>query len=216
MRLVRMMFIVMLTLGFSMKAKGQSYVLSGKVIDGSNGEPVEYASILIAESGQWAITDGKGAFTIRHVKSGKTTLTVQCLGYRKQTWPMTIRRDVTELTLRLQQETLKLEGVTITAKRVQDEATTSYNIGRTTLDNQQILNISDLATLLPGGKTVNTSLMSDNRLSLRSGTQEKGNASFGTAVEIDGVRLDNNAVMDETMGASTRTVSASNIESVEV
>lgn len=211
-----MMFIVMLTLGFSMKAKGQSYVLSGKVIDGSNGEPVEYASILIAESGQWAITDGKGAFTIRHVKSGKTTLTVQCLGYRKQTWPMTIRRDVTELTLRLQQETLKLEGVTITAKRVQDEATTSYNIGRTTLDNQQILNISDLATLLPGGKTVNTSLMSDNRLSLRSGTQEKGNASFGTAVEIDGVRLDNNAVMDETMGASTRTVSASNIESVEV
>ena len=58
--------------------------------------------------------------------------------------------------------------------------------------------------------------MSDNRLSLRSGTQEKGNASFGTAVEIDGVRLDNNAVMDETMGASTRTVSASNIESVEV
>ena len=151
-----MMFIVMLTLGFSTKAKGQSYVLSGKVIDGSNGEPVEYASILIAESGQWAITDGKGAFTIRHVKSGKTTLTVQCLGYRKQTWPMTIRRDVTELTLRLQQETLKLEGVTITAKRVQDEATTSYNIGRTTLDNQQILNISDLATLLPGGKTVNT------------------------------------------------------------
>ena len=183
-----MMFIVMLTLGFSMKAKGQSYVLSGKVIDGSNGEPVEYASILIAESGQWAITDGKGAFTIRHVKSGKTSLTVQCLGYRKQTWPMTIRRDVTELTLRLQQETLKLEGVTITAKRVQDEATTSYNIGRTTLDNQQILNISDLATLLPGGKTVNTSLMSDNRLSLRSGTQEKGNASFGTAVEIDGVQ----------------------------
>ena len=184
-----MMFIVMLTLGFFTKAKGQSYVLSGKVIDGSNGEPVEYASILIAESGQWAITDGKGAFTIRHVKSGKTTLTVQCLGYRKQTWPMTIHRDVTELTLRLQQETLKLEGVTITAKRVQDEATTSYNIGRTTLDNQQILNISDLSTLLPGGKTVNTSLMSDSRLSLRSGTQEKGNASFGTAVEIDGVRL---------------------------
>lgn len=211
-----MMFITMLALGFSVTVKGQDYVLSGKVVDGSNGEPVEYASILIAESGQWAITDGKGAFTIRHVKSGKTTLTVQCLGYRKQTWPMTIRRDVPELTLRLQQETLKLEGVTVTAKRVQDEATTSYNIGRTTLDNQQILNVSDLSTLLPGGKTVNASLMSDSRLSLRSGTQEKGNASFGTAVEVDGVRLDNNAVMDETMGASTRTVSASNIESVEV
>ena len=206
----------MLVLGFSLEAKAKDYVLSGKVVDAGDGQPVEYASILIVESGLWAITDNKGTFTIRNVKAGKTTLTVQCLGYRKHTWPMTINRDVLDLTLRIQQESLKLEGVTITAKRIQDEATTSYTIGRTTLDNQQILNISDLSTLLPGGKTVNSSLMSDDRLSLRSATQEKGNASFGTAVEVDGMRLDNNAVTDETMAASTRTVSASNIESVEV
>ena len=206
----------MLVLGFSLEAKAKDYVLSGKVVDAGDGQPVEYASILIVESGLWAITDNKGTFTIKNVKAGKTTLTVQCLGYRKHTWPMTINRDVLDLTLRIQQESLKLEGVTITAKRIQDEATTSYTIGRTTLDNQQILNISDLSTLLPGGKTVNSSLMSDDRLSLRSTTQEKGNASFGTAVEVDGMRLDNNAVTDETMAASTRTVSASNIESVEV
>ncbi len=216
MKMVRILLFTMLALGFSMTVKAQDYVLSGKVVDADNGQPVEYASILISESGLWAITDDKGTFTIKHVKPGKTTLTVQCLGYRKQTWPMTIRRNVLDLTLRIQQETLKLEGVTITAKRVQDEATTSYTIGRTTLDNQQILNISDLSTLLPGGKTVNPSLMSDNRLSLRSGTQEKGNASFGTAIEVDGMRLDNNASTDETLAASTRTVSASNIESVEV
>ena len=216
MKMVQKLFVMMLILGFSLEAKAKDYVLSGKVIDADNGQPVEYASILIAESGLWAITDNKGTFTIKNVKAGKTTLTVQCLGYRKHTWPMTINRDVLDLTLRIQQESLKLEGVTITAKRIQDEATTSYTIGRTTLDNQQILNISDLSTLLPGGKTVNSSLMSDNRLSLRSATQEKGNASFGTAIEVDGMRLDNNAVTDETMAASTRTVSASNIESVEV
>ena len=216
MKTVQTVLMMMLTLGFSMTVKAKDFVLSGKVIDSSNGQPVEYASILISESGLWAITDDKGTFTIRHVKSGKTTLTVQCLGYRKQTWPMTINRDVLDLTLRIQQESLKLEGVTITAKRIQDEATTSYTIGRTTLDNQQILNISDLSTLLPGGKTVNPSLMSDNRLSLRSGSQEKGNASFGTAIEVDGVRLDNNAAAGETMAASTRNMSASNIESVEV
>ena len=216
MKMIRTVLIVLLTLGFSLTVKAQDYVLSGKVVDAGDGQPVEYASILITESGQWAITDNKGFFTIRHIKPGKTTLTVQCLGYRKHTWPMTINRDVLDLTLRIHQESLKLEGVTITAKRIQDEATTSYTIGRTTLDNQQILNISDLSTLLPGGKTVNASLMSDNRLSLRSSTQEKGNASFGTAIEVDGMRLDNNAVTGETMAASTRTVSASNIESVEV
>ena len=216
MKTVQTLLIMMFALGFSMTVKAKDYVLSGKVIDADNGHPVEYASILISESGLWAITDNKGVFTIRNVKAGKTTLTVQCLGYRKQTWPMTINRDVLDLTLRIQQESLKLEGVTITAKRIEDEATTSYTIGRTTLDNQQILNISDLSTLLPGGKTVNSSLMSDNRLSLRSGSQEKGNASFGTAIEVDGMRLDNNAATGETMAASTRTVSASNIESVEV
>ena len=216
MKTIQTVLILMLVLGFSLEAKAKDYVLSGKVVDAGDGQPVEYASILIVESGLWAITDNKGTFTIRNVKAGKTTLTVQCLGYRKHTWPMTINRDVLDLTLRIQQESLKLEGVTITAKRIQDEATTSYTIGRTTLDNQQILNISDLSTLLPGGKTVNSSLMSDDRLSLRSATQEKGNASFGTAVEVDGMRLDNNAVTDETMAASTRTVSASNIESVEV
>ena len=216
MKTVQTLLIMMFALGFSMTVKAKDFVLSGKVIDSSNGQPIEYASILISESGLWAITDNKGVFTIRNVKAGKTTLTVQCLGYRKQTWPMTINRDVLDLTLRIQQESLKLEGVTITAKRIEDEATTSYTIGRSTLDNQQILNISDLSTLLPGGKTVNSSLMSDNRLSLRSGSQEKGNASFGTAIEVDGMRLDNNAATGETMAASTRTVSASNIESVEV
>jgi outer membrane receptor protein involved in Fe transport len=85
-----------------------------------------------------------------------------------------------------------------------------------TLDNQQTLNVSDLQTLLPGGKTVNSTLMSDNRLALRSGSLEKGNASFGTAIDVDGVRLDNNAAANETMSNSTRSLSSSNIESVEI
>ena len=32
--------------------------LSGKVVEDKNNHPIEYASILIAESGQWAVTDG--------------------------------------------------------------------------------------------------------------------------------------------------------------
>ena len=63
---------------------------------------------------------------------------------------------------------------------------------------------------------MNPSLMNDSKLTLRSGSSERGNASFGTAIEVDGVRLNNNAMMGETAGVSTRGVSASNIESVEV
>ena len=193
-----------------------SFLLAGHVVDSATGQPVEYASLLVEESGQWAVSDGKGAFAIRNVVGGQLTLTVQCLGYEKRAWPMTVRRDVANLTLRIRQQNLKLSEVTVVARRKQDEATTSYTIGRQALDQQQVLSLSDVATLLPGGKTVNPTLMSDERLSLRSGLQEKGNAAFGTAIEIDGQRLDNNAAMGETTGASTRTVGTADIESVEV
>ncbi|MBR1415868.1 MAG: TonB-dependent receptor [Prevotella sp.] len=194
----------------------QQYRLQGRVVDVDTGGAVEYASVLLAESGLWAVTDAQGSFTIKAVPAGTELLTVQCLGYEKYTLRFNLKRDVTEMVIRLRPATLKVSEVTVTARRKQDEATTSYTIDRHALDQQQILNISDLAVLLPGGKTTNPTLMSDNRISLRSASQEKGNASFGTAIEIDGMRLDNNAATGETMGASTRTVSASDVESVEI
>ena len=208
--------ITLLTVWFLALTAGAQISISGQVTDYDTGSPIEFASVLLSESGLWAITNGEGTFTIRNVPEGRHTMTVQCLGYQKLTLPMILKRNVNDLRLKLRQENLRLKEVTVTAKRKQNEATTSYTIDRQTLDNQQILNISDIAALLPGGKTVNPTLMNDSRLALRSGQQEKGNASFGTAIEIDGMRLDNNAMTDETMGASTRTLSASNVESVEI
>ena len=118
--------------------------------------------------------------------------------------------------MRLAEDNLQLDEVQVVAHRKKDEITTSYTIDRKTLDNQQIMTLGDIAQLLPGGKSVNPSLMNDSKLTLRSGSSERGNASFGTAIEVDGVRLNNNAMMGETAGVSTRGVSASNIESVEV
>ena len=140
------------------------------------------------------------------------TLTVQSLGYTKKEMNLHVNRDNSTLYILLSEDNLKLDDVEIVAKRKSDVSTTSYTIDRLALDNQQILNIADISTLLPGGKTVNSSLMNDSRFSLRSGSQEKGNASFGTAVEIDGMRLDNNASMGETAGISTRNISTSNID----
>jgi hypothetical protein len=194
----------------------QTVSLAGKVID-ENAKPIEFASILLVESGQWAISDENGHFAINNINIGKLTLTVQCLGYQKRTLlPMTVDHSITNMVVRMKQESLKLDEVTVTAKRKTDEATTSYTIDRAALDQQQLLNVADIATLLPGGKTVNPTLMSDSRMALRSSSQEKGNASFGTAIEVDGMRLDNNAAVGETTGASTRTIGASNIESIEV
>ena len=214
---LRACILLLLTASTMLTTHAQTaFRLAGRVVDAETGQAVEFASLRVEESGQWAVSDEKGAFTIREVQPGRVTLSVQCLGYQKRQWPMTVTRDIDNLRLKLSQQNLKLSEVTVTARRKQDEATTSYTIDRQALEQQQILNIGDIGTLLPGGKTVNPTLMSDARLALRSGAQEKGNASFGTAVEVDGLRLDNNATDGETAGASTRTVASSSVERIEI
>ena len=194
----------------------QQITIAGRVTDEETQKPIEFASILMKENGLWAITGADGSFHIKNIPAGKVVLTIQCLGYATRQIALDINKNIPRLRINLKQENLKLDEVTVTAKRKDNESTTSYTIDRAALDQQQLLNVSDIATLLPGGKTVNATLMSDNRMALRSGSQEKGSPSFGTAIEVDGMRLDNNATAGETAGASTRTISSSNIESIEI
>ena len=215
MKRILSLFFLLTTLGIGFSS-AQTFIVEGRIVEQRSGKSVEFASVLLKEEGLWAITNENGVFRIKNVPAGKTTLTVQCLGYQKIIMPITIGRNITNMVLKLKEEDLRLEEVTVVAKRKTDEATTSYTIDRTSLDNQQILNIGDISTLLPGGKSTNPTLMNDGRMALRSSSQEKGNASFGTAIEVDGVRLDNNSAAGETMAASTRTISTSNIESIEI
>ena len=211
----RLLFFVIIFCQMAM-LHAQQITIAGRVTDEETQKPIEFASILMKENGLWAITGADGSFHIKNIPAGKVVLTIQCLGYATRQIALDINKDIPRLRINLKQENLKLDEVTVTAKRKDNESTTSYTIDRAALDQQQLLNVSDIATLLPGGKTVNATLMSDNRMALRSGSQEKGSPSFGTAIEVDGMRLDNNATVGETAGASTRTISSSNIESIEI
>ena len=211
----RLLFFVIIFCQMAM-LHAQQITIAGRVTDEETQKPIEFASILMKENGLWAITGADGSFHIKNIPAGKVVLTIQCLGYATRQIALDINKDIPRLRINLKQENLKLDEVTVTAKRKDNESTTSYTIDRAALDQQQLLNVSDIATLLPGGKTVNATLISDNRMALRSGSQEKGSPSFGTAIEVDGMRLDNNATAGETAGASTRTISSSNIESIEI
>ena len=208
--------LILMMLCATIGIQAQQVTVSGYVFDDDSKSPVEFASLLIKENGYWAITGSDGSFHLKNMPTGKSTLTIQCLGYATRQIIIDVKRNIPRLRIGLKQENLKLDEVVVTAHKKNDGATTSYTIDRTALDNQQLINLGDIGTLLPGGKTINPSLMGDTRMALRSDTQEKGNASFGTAVEVDGMRLNNNAATNETAGVSTRTVSTSNIESVEI
>ncbi|MCM1078903.1 MAG: TonB-dependent receptor [Bacteroidales bacterium] len=213
---IELFFIFLLASVSHAMAAGKVHTVSGTVLDGRTLKPLAYSTLKIRNMELWAVADDNGRFSIANVPEGLQTLEVTMLGYVSMTVSFRLLEDTVLKSIRMKEDNLSLPGVEVTAKKRTAANTTAYTMDRTMLDHSQILNLSDITALLPGGQTVNTTLMDDSRIALRAGTGERGNAAFGTAIEVDGMRLDNNADMDETMSASTRSLASSNIESVEV
>ena len=195
----------------------QPCTITGKILNSKSKEAVGFATVSFADNRLWTVADEAGRFVLRDVPGGKAVLLVHCLGYVTKSFDIEVKNDMPELVFLLAEENLALDEVVVTARQKPRELTTSYTIDRTTLDHAQILNVSSIRSLLPGGKTsIRQGLTTDERFALRAKGGEKGNASFGTAIEVDGVRIQNNAAFDETKGADIRSISSTNIESVEV
>jgi hypothetical protein len=215
----KFIFLIIIFLsGISQSVMSQHYTITGKILNSKDKKPVEYATISLSDNRLWSVADENGVFVLKNVPLGKTSLTIQSLGYLKMTFELDIKENISGRIFYITEDNLALDEVVVTARQKTNDLTTSYTIDRTTLDHSQILNVSDILSLLPGGKSAhNQSLTSsEERFTLRSETVEKGNASFGTAVEVDRVRLQNNSSFDETKGVDVRNISSTNIESVEI
>ena len=204
------------------KAAAQKYTFSGTVTDKSTGEPVDFATVVLEGSEQWAVADAKGQFIIRNVPAAKTRVTVSCLGYVDWSREILTQKDILNFKIALDLDNLALEGATVTAKEDGNSATTSRTIDKTALEHVQMMNVADVSSLLPGGATVDPSLTAEKQFNIRAASGENGNASFGTAVEVDGVRLSNNASFGSASsstslkGVATNNIASTNVESVEV
>ena len=197
-------------------AEGGRFKVSGRVLDSRTMQPLPYAIVKVLNLELWAATDANGMFAIENVPQGPASIEVRTLGYVSRTVQFNLNRNTDLKNIPLKGENLSIPGVEVTARKRSTIGTTTYSIDRATLDHSQALSLNDIMALLPGGQTINSTLTDDSRMALRSNTGERGNAAFGTAVEIDGMRLNNNASMSETQSASTRNISTSNIESMEV
>ena len=195
----------------------QKHSISGRVVEKATGQPVEFATVLLNATDQWAVTDAEGRFSIQNIPVAKSTLTVASLGYVTLTRDFSFEKDIKGCRLQLEEDNLTLQSAVVTAKENDNAATTSRTIDKTALEHVQVMNVGDIASLLPGGVTQDNNLVNRKEFNIRAGgSAESGNASFGTAVEVDGVRLSNNASYSETRGVSTNSIASSNVESVEV
>ncbi len=189
-------------------------MISGTVKEAETGEPVIGALIRLGEDYLWTTTDLDGTFIFENVQKGDYILETSCLGYIITT--MEVSSGSRNLTIILNRNSLAIDEVVVTAQRAKDGLSSSQNLGRDALNHLQLSNMTDIAALLPGGKTSNPDLTSVNTFSLREGGSNIGNSSFGTAVEVDGVRIGNNASFGSMGGVDTRSVAVENIESIEV
>lgn len=152
------------------------------------------------------------------------------LGYVTLEQEIEVKPLMPELELRLQESLLNVDGVVVTARTSNSrEGTSTYTIGSDAIKQVQALSLSDVMSLLPGGKLETQRLSSASQVNLRS-TETSAVNSFGTAIIVDGAPISNDANMQALnpasgvsgatnvagRGVDLREIPASNIESVEV
>ena len=190
--------------------------LKGRITEAQGGEPIVGAVVNLDKNYLWAVSDAQGNFTMNGIEPGDYSISVTCLGYVDYESKISMKQDVADYSVKLSVNSLALKEVVVTAEKSKDNLNTTSKINRNALDHLQLANMADISALLPGGKTINPDLTTDNVMSLRTGGSSAGNAAFGTAVEVDGVRLGDNASFGTMSGTGTRSISVDNIESIEV
>lgn len=203
-------------LGLQIPAFAADGILKGKVSESGSKAGLPGVALKIDDGALWTMTDLDGNYEFTGLQKGKYSVTVECLGYVTETVEITITDKAVVKDFVLRVSSLALEEVTVTAERAKDGLNTTTNLGRDALNHLQMSSLSDVSALLPGGKTINPDLTTASSFSLRQGGSSAGNAAFGTAVEVDGVRIGNNAGFGEMAGVDTRSISVDNVESVEV
>lgn len=201
---------------FKATATPNTFTISGRISEDKTDIPLPGASVIINGTYLWGITNQNGEFTIAGVQEGNYHLQISFLGYVPATVPVNVHSHIKGLDIHLKENTLALDDVVVTAQAPKNELNTRLIIGNNALEHLQVSNVSDISALLPGGKTRVPDLTSNNVFSLRDGGSTAGNAAFGTAVEVDGIRIGNNGSFGNLSGIDTRSITVADIESVEV
>ena len=213
--------------------------MQGKVICRTTGEPVMMATVVVRELNIWATTTDIGEFVLRNVPSGNYTLVVSCLGYIQHELPVSFPVKENNVTILIDEATLAIEDVVVTAKEGRRIASGSV-IEQSAIQHVQPTDLSDVLQLLPGQTALNPDLSRPKQLTIREIIRKDGYigdnmASLGTLLVVDGAPVSNDANMQflKTTGASgtgvtagfattasggsdVRQISVDNIETIEV
>ncbi|WP_372774211.1 TonB-dependent receptor domain-containing protein [Mangrovibacterium sp.] len=216
-------FIIFTLMCFPLVGLSQKVELRGNIYDGDSKEPLYYAAINLKGTPVYDLTDEYGSFQLTNIIPGKYTLLITLLGYQSFEKELEITNSDLKLNFYLNQASLSLDDVVVTAKVAQSkEGSTSYKIGTDAIQQVQPISVSDILQLIPGNQVGQTNLNSSAQINLRNADNSTSIDAFGTSVIVDGNQYSNDGNMQQGLnstankGVDLREISASNIESVEV
>lgn len=220
--------LMMCCMGLMAQKQGVTHDISVSVTDAQTKEAIIMGSVSLSPLGQFAMTDYKGKALIKNVPQGTYTLAVTYVGYETYTTQVVIRDKNLDMNIKMNEASLMLKEVSVTARQNTAGTSTSSIIGRQAIDHLQASSLADVMQLVPGQLMGTGDLTSttNSRLQLRVASEAAydNTAAFGTTVVIDGVPVSNNGNIststlvnsDNTVGTDLRSISADDINEVEV
>lgn len=170
------------------------------VVRDSDGKPLSFATMFIAELGTGVSTDLEGKFRFTGTKGTEYTLNVSYLNHVDK--EVKVKAGSPEpLVIVLEEQSYELAEVVVMADYKKNQGSTAV-INQQALEHIQPTSVADVLSLIPGGLFRESSATGFNRISLRqSGSDD--NTSLGMAVVMDGIPQDNDGFRASLPGLST-------------
>ena len=192
------------------------------VTEKKSHEPIIMGTVMLNPIGLGVVTNMEGVAVLSNVPNGQYTLAVSYVGF--QTRQIQVRVDGKDLAMKveLEEASLTLKEVSVTARQNISGASTSSVIGRQAIDHLQATSLADIMQLVPGQLMGNNDLTSASNLQLRQ-LVNNNTSAFGSSIVIDGVPMSNNGALQQGSfssaaftGTDLRQVAADDIDEVEV
>ena len=170
------------------------------VVRDSDGKPLSFATMFIAELGTGVSTDLEGKFRFTGTKGTEYTLNVSYLNHVDK--EVKVKAGSPEpLVIVLEEQSYELAEVVVMADYKKNQGSTAV-LNQQALEHIQPTSVADVLSLIPGGLFRESSATGFNRISLRqSGSDD--NTSLGMAVVMDGIPQDNDGFRASIPGLST-------------
>ena len=170
------------------------------VVRDSDGKPLSFATMFIAELGTGVSTDLEGKFRFTGTKGTEYTLNVSYLNHVDK--EVKVKAGSPEpLVIVLEEQSYELAEVVVMADYKKNQGSTAV-INQQALEHIQPTSVADVLSLIPGGLFRESSATGFNRISLRQ-TGSDDNTSLGMAVVMDGIPQDNDGFRASIPGLST-------------